>query len=159
MARLRIARSKLANFVAGVAVLVAMILAAVWFYFPFYKEVMYKPAPRDRTSAVKALQGVIGDDAQKATVPAVNNDFGMIYVTVPLSPMAVEKVRAAGQLVAGMPGEVYDVSLSRSNRTVMIDLKSSPNKIMIGASGDSRNGEICALNYRGWLEGKKLPWP
>lgn len=100
---------------------------------------------------------MIGEDAQHAKVPAVNVDIGLIYVTAPLSPASLERVKAKGRAVAGMPGDVYEVTVP--DRSVMIDLRSSPSKIMIGAASGSWNGERCVLRYREWLEGKKLPWP
>lgn len=56
-----------------------------------------------------------------------------------------------------MPSDVYEVPAP--DRALMIDLKTSPGKIMIGAPRDTRNGERCILSYRKWLQGKKLPWP
>lgn len=154
---MRVALPKIASFVAGFAALIVTIAVVFWFFFPAYREVMYRPGPEHRKAAVEILQGVVGDDAKLATVPAVNLDIGLIYVTVPLSPASLEIVKAKGRLVTGMPGEVYEIP--SPDRAVMIDLKTSPSKIMIGAPGDTSNGERCVLRYREWLEGKKLPWP
>lgn len=154
---MRVALPKIASLVAGFAALIVTIAVVFWFFFPAYRGVMYRPGPEHRTAAVEILQGVIGEDAQQATVPAVNLDIGLIYVTAPLSSTAVENVRKQGRIVENMPGEVYE--FATHERTLMIDLKTSPSKIMIGASRDSWNGERCVLRYREWLEGKKLPWP
>jgi len=85
----KIALPKLVSFLAGLFVLIAMIAGVIWFFVPLYRGTMYRPGPEHRKAAIELLQGVIGDDAKRATVPAVNNDIGLIYVISPLAPASV----------------------------------------------------------------------
>lgn len=148
------------NWLAIGSVLAALALVAASFAFvilPYTHEALFKPEVRDRLRAESALMHLIGADAKKIVVPAVNLDIGLIYVTVHISDRSRARVKANGTLRTDMPGEVYDITGPRDR--IMIDLKTSPSKIMVGRHADTHNGKRCVERYRQWLKGANLPWP
>lgn len=144
------------NILAGLFVLVVLGGCVFLLISPTLRNAMYRPRAEHRKAAMAILGDILGDDAAKIAVVAVDNDVNLIYVTATLGEKAIGNIKNQGRRVAKMPGEVYEFD---KERIVMIDLKSTPSKIMVGTWQGRENAPQCLDRYRQWLEGAQPPSP
>lgn len=144
------------NILAALCVMVFLGGCVFFLISPTMRNSLYKTRAEHRRAAAAMLGDILGDDASKIAVVAVDNDVNLIYVTATLGETAISNVKIHGRRVANLPGDVYEFD---KERIVMIDLKSSPSKIMVGTWQGRENAPQCLERYRQWLAGARPPTP
>lgn len=136
--------------------LVVMVGFLLWFrlsYLPMYHEGMFAPRPFHVKTAHDDLKELLGPDAEKIAVPAVNKDINLIYVTAPLSPGTRDRIKKEGKALPDLGPDCYVASSGGID--FYIATGKTPARILFCfAGGNSYAKEF----FRVWIEKDAIPW-